>query len=341
MHIIIRFIKNWTLPISMVMGVISYFVYVNIHALDNTHQQMSDFISLAQPSLIFMMLFLAFCKVKPKELRPHAWQLKLIAVQSISFAILALPILYFPQLPGRVVIESAMICLICPTATAASVVTTRLQGNASSVISYTCVINLVAALLIPAIVSLIHSNPSSNISFIASFSAIICRVFPLLILPLILAFTVRYMLPRLHAFFVRIGYISFYLWAVTLTISIGITTKAIVHSHETIGDYIGIALVSAVTCILQFYLGRTIGRNHQEPIAGAQSLGQKNTAFAIWVSYTFMNPVTALAGGFYAVWHNIYNSYQLYQHSHTSLLSPIPTGQDKISTIKNKKTFIL
>ena len=26
-----------------------------------------------------------------------------------------------------------------------------------------------------------------------------------------------------------------------------------------------------------------------------------------------MSPVTALAGGFYAVWHNIVNSWQLYQ----------------------------
>ena len=98
-----------------------------------------------------------------------------------------------------------------------------------------------------------------------------------------------------------------------MAISIAIATKAIVHSHETAITYWGIGIVTIIACIVQFYLGRVVGRRHGEPIAGAQSLGQKNTAFAIWVAYTFMSPVTALAGGFYAVWHNIVNSWQLYQ----------------------------
>ena len=49
------------------------------------------------------------------------------------------------------------------------------------------------------------------------------------------------------------------------------------------------------------------------PSAPGKPLGQKNTVFAIWMGYTFMTPVTSVAGGFYSVWHNIYNSYQLYQ----------------------------
>ena len=137
MNSIIRFIKNWALPISMLVGVVSYFVYVNIHALDHTHQLMNDIISVVQPGLIFMMLFFAFCKVEPKALRPHGWQLKLIGIQTIAFILLATPIILFPTISGRVIIESAMICMICPTATAASVVATKLHGNTSCVVSYT------------------------------------------------------------------------------------------------------------------------------------------------------------------------------------------------------------
>ena len=47
-----------------------------------------------------------------------------------------------------------------------------------------------------------------------------------------------------------------------------------------------------------------------------QALGQKNTVFAIWFAYTFMTPVTAIAGGFYSVWHNIVNTWQLYRKNH-------------------------
>ncbi len=308
---IIRFIKNWTLPIAIVMGIVLYFVYVNIHALDGTHAFMNDFVGILQPMLIFMMLFLSFCKVNVKELRPHRWQLKLLAIQAFTFVGLAIPIIIYPQIQGRVIIESAMLCMICPTATAAAVVTNKLHGKISTVVSYTCIDNLMAAMLIPAVVSALHSE-TNDIGLIDSFTVIIGKVFPLLILPLMLALTVKFLMPKVHAFMARISYISFYLWAVALTLAIGVTTKALAHSHETIITYIGIAIVSALCCVIQFACGRFIGKHHGEPIAGAQSLGQKNTAFCIWVAYTFMNPVAALAGGFYSIWHNLINSYQLY-----------------------------
>ena len=309
---IIRFIKNWTLPISMITGVASYFIYVSIHALDSTHALMSDVVSVVQPALIFTMLFLAFCKVNPRALRPHRWQLKLLAIQALSFIVMAIPIICFPTIPGRVIIESAMVCMICPTATAASVVTDKLHGNGSYVVSYTCIINLVAALLIPAIVPLLHSS-SADMNFVTSFTIIIGRVFPLLMMPLILATVLRYLTPRLHHWFASKSGAAFYLWAIALALAIAVTTKAIVHSHEQLWEYFGIAIASALCCLVQFVLGRTIGRKHGDMIAGSQSLGQKNTAFAIWMAYTFMNPVTALAGGFYSVWHNVWNSYQLWK----------------------------
>lgn len=309
---IIKFIKNWTLPISMISGVLSYFIYINLHFLDNTHHTMNSVVNIVQPTLIFLMLFLAFCKVQPKNLRPHKWQMKLIGIQALSFCLMAIPILLNPDIPGRVIIESAMVCMICPTATAASVVTSKLNGNGSYVVSYTCIINMVAAILIPVIIPLLHSS-SNDMDFITSFTIIIGKVFPLLMLPLFLSFIVRYLFPRFHSYLVSISGLAFYLWAIALALAIAVTTKAIVHSHEALWEYIGIALVSAICCICQFAIGRFIGKRHGDKIAGAQSLGQKNTAFAIWMAYTFMNPVTALAGGFYSVWHNIINSYQLWK----------------------------
>lgn len=309
---VISFFRNWTLPISMITGVVSYFVYVSIPELDGTHKMVNDIVNFVQPALIFLMLLLAFCKVNPRDLRPHRWQLKLLAIQTLSFTLMAIPIILWPELPGRVIIESAMVCMICPTATAASVVTGKLRGNGSYVVSYTCVINLAAALLIPSIVPLLHSS-AADLGFTESFTIIIGRVFPLLMMPLLLAFILRYLFPRIHRYLVGISGMAFYMWAVALALAITVTTKAIVHSHEETWEYIGIALASALCCLIQFGLGRFIGRHHGDKIAGAQSLGQKNTAFAIWMAYTFMNPVTALAGGFYSVWHNIINSYQLWQ----------------------------
>ena len=78
-----------------------------------------------------------------------------------------------------------------------------------------------------------------------------------------------------------------------------------------LGFVLLIAGVSLLSCLLQFLIGRLVGVSYGEPISAAQALGQKNTVFAIWLAYTFLSPVTALAGGFYSVWHNVVNSWQL------------------------------
>jgi BASS family bile acid:Na+ symporter len=262
------------------------------------------------------MLFVSFCKVAPGELRPHRWMLKLLGIQVGSFTLMGLLIALMPDVPGRVVIESAMICMICPTATAAAVVTTKLHGNPSAVVSYTCLINLTASIAIPSVVSFIHEG-AGELDFLTSFTLIIGRVFPLLILPLLSAWFVRYMMPRFHRRILSYPDLAFYLWAVALSLAIGITVKAIVHSHESLLELILIALASLLTCLVQFYWGHSIGKKHHETIAGTQALGQKNTIFAIWMGYTFLNPVTAMAGGFYSVWHNVINSWQLWRE-HTT-----------------------
>lgn len=309
----IKFLKDWTLPISMLSGVLGYFLYVNIHALDGTHAFMNDFLSVFQPLLLFCMLFVSFCKVHPRDLRPRSWMLKLVAIQTLSFALIGMLIAFFPNISGRVVLESFIICMICPTATAASVVTSKLNGSASVVVSYTVVINLVASIVIPSVVPFMHEVGRGDMDFFTSFSLIIGKVFPLLIMPLLFAWMVRFLLPKFHEKILSQKDLAFNLWAVALALAIAITVKAIVHSNEGFWSLVGIAIASLVSCLVQFYLGHLIGKRHGETVAGTQSLGQKNTIFAIWMGYTFMNPVTAMAGGFYSVWHNVINSYQLYR----------------------------
>ena len=309
----LRRAKGWMLPIAMTFGVVAYFVYVNIPALDGTHALVSRAIGYVQPALLFCMLFVSFCRMSIKELKPRAWMLKLLAIQVVSFVAMGLLIVGMPDVAGRVVIESAMICMICPTATAAAVVTTKLHGNANVVVSYTCLINLAVSLLVPAMVPFLHEGAHAGMDFEMSFLLILAKVFPLLIMPLVVAWLVRHLFPRFHAFIMRQPNLAFNLWAVSLSLAIAVSVKALVHSEEGLWNMVGIAVASLVCCLAQFVLGRLIGRKHGEPVAGTQALGQKNTVFAIWMGYTFLNPVTALAGGFYSVWHNLVNSWQLWK----------------------------
>ena len=81
-----------------------------------------------------------------------------------------------------------------------------------------------------------------------------------------------------------------------------------------IATELGLVAASLISCLLQFWLGRKVGALYNDKITAGQSLGQKNTVLAIWMGYTFFTPITAVAGGFYSIWHNVINSYQLYQH---------------------------
>ena len=312
-----NFLRTWSLPIAMAGGVIMYLLYTNIPLFDGTHDFVSSVLAVVQPGLIFAMLFVTFCKVNIKELKPSKWHLWLLAFQLLSFIAISLSIAIVPDMPEtlRVLLEAAMMCLMCPTATAAAVITARLGGNSASLISYTMQINIAVALVAPLFLALSH--PVEGMSLASSFILIMGKVFPLLLLPLLCSEIVRRLLPRLHAVLVTKGRnLPFYLWLVALSLAIAMTSRAIAHSSLSIWVMAGIAAVSLVCCIVQFAFGRFIGRRNGELIAGGQSLGQKNTVFAIWFACTFLTPVTAIAGGFYSLWHNLVNTWQLYKYNH-------------------------
>ena len=308
---LLRFYKNWALPISMAAGVIAYLLYAALPLPAGTGAVVSRIVETLQPTLIFAMLFITFCKISPTELKPCRWHAWLMLIQVALFALLAGVLVLFPDIPGRLLIESAMICFICPTACAAAVVCAKLGGNAAHLTGYILLINLAGALIIPLIVPLV--NPHEGQTFVTTFLLVLRRVFPTLICPLMLAWGIRYTLPRLARRLQNTGDTAFYLWTVALTMAIGVTTRSIAHSQVPLPMFIGIALVALVCCWTQFTIGRRFGAPQDDRIAAGQAMGQKNTVFAIWMAYTFLTPVTAIAGGFYSVWHNCFNSYQLYK----------------------------
>jgi len=81
---------------------------------------------------------------------------------------------------------------------------------------------------------------------------------------------------------------------------------------EAVPDMIAIALLSALLCILQFVVGRKIGARYGDRISAAQSLGQKNTVLAIWLTLTWLNPMASVGPAAYVLWQNSINSAQLY-----------------------------
>ena len=266
-----------------------------------------------QPLLISLMLFLQFVKVSPASLHLRKWHGKLLLIQGSLFILTALLTAGVSSPTLRLLIECAMLCLICPTAAAAGVITDRLGGNLTETMTYIVLINALACLLIPFMVPLVR--PDASFSFFHSFLRLIVRVFSILLLPCAAAWGIRFLLPALQRRLEPLAPAAFYIWGVCLTFAMILATRALLLSGIPAGTGLLIGAVSLGCCLFQFALGRRLGRPYgsAESITAGQSLGQKNTGFLIWLGYSFLTPVTSVAGGFYAIWHNLVNSWELYR----------------------------
>lgn len=308
----LKFLKNWTLPVAMLAGVIGYFIFANFTFLEPTKPFMNWLIAVLTPSLIFTQLLLTFCKIELKELVPRTWHGWLLSIQAVSCGFIALLLIFYPMDESyKEVFEAAMVCLICPTATAAAVITGKLGGSASSLTTYTLLSNILAAIAVPLVFPLVE--PHADITFGAAFFKILSKVFPLLLAPFFIALVLRYYIPPMQKVLLKYHTLAFYLWAVALTIVMGQTTRSLANSTADVSVELMIAFVGLITCCVQFYLGKRIGGAYNDRISGGQALGQKNTVLAIWMAVTYLNPLASVGPGSYVVWQNIINSYQLWK----------------------------
>ena len=308
----VRFLKNWTLPVAMVTGTLVYFLFARTPFLAPAKPLINSVVSVLTPLLIFAQLLLTFCKVEVRDLKPKRWHGWLILFQLLACLLMALLLVYCPMnLVYHEVFEAAMVCLICPTATAAAVITGKLGGSASSLTTYTLLSNLLAAVTVPLVFPWVE--PHADVSFLTAFLKILSKVFPLLLCPFLLAWFLRVFVPRLHAWLLGFHDAASYLWGVALAIVSGQTVRSLVNSTAPVSVEWLIALAGLVTCCLQFYLGKRIGGHYKERISGGQALGQKNTVLAIWMAYTYLNPLASVGPGSYVLWQNIINSWQLWK----------------------------
>lgn len=298
MKSLLRFIKNWSLPLAMITGVVFYRFF--------------DKLSPVIPSLIFIMLLLTFSKLSPRKVRfspLHGWLVLIQTVGSVGVYLL---------LVGwdKTVAESALICVLAPTATSAAVVTGMLGGSVAALTTYTLICNLVVAVMAPLTFSLI--GPVGDATFWTSFGQISLKVLPLLVLPLAVAWSLQRWLPGVNRRITSLHGMAFYLWTIALIIVTARTVSFLVNQENlNIGMTVLIALVSLLICALQFFVGKRLGRRYKKTIAGGQALGQKNTVLAIWMAQSFLNPLSSLGPAAYVLWQNAFNSWQLYRRRKT------------------------
>lgn len=308
------FLRNWMLPIALALGISLYIVYRFVPALHPHGHILQGIASEGQRFLVSMMLFFQFIKVSPRDLKPRRWHFGAIVFQIGGFALMTALAALSKGETARILAECAMLCIICPTASAAGVITDRLGGDLAGNVTYLIMANAAATLLIPMIIPLV--NPSATLGFWAYVLRLAWKIFPILILPCLLAWLIRHLTPGLHRIMTLWAPASFYLWGLSLTMGMTLATRALAISRLGGWTIAGIVAVSLTAATVQFWTGRRLGRSGKDgsrknSITAGQALGQKNNGFLIWLGYNYLTPVTSVAGGLYAIWQNLFNSWEL------------------------------
>ncbi len=261
--------------------------------------------NIITPALIFLMLFVTFCRVRLRDLhfsRLHIWL--------ILFQVVMTPLSYYLFLPfGELVAQGAMVCFMAPVAMAAVAVGALLGGNVMTIAGYTLVCNFVIAFFAPYILDIYGSGE-------CTLTQILMRVVPLLLAPLAAAQTLKRVWKRAADWISKYSQMSFYMWLCSMAVTLARTTGFVIDVADTITLITALTLsgVALFACVTQYYIGHRIGVHYNDSVAATQSLGQKNTILAVWLAQSFLNPVSSIAPTAYIIWQNLVNSFQLYRH---------------------------
>jgi len=317
---ILRFLKDWTLPVAIAVGTVVYLTFDLVPALDEAGNVLGPIIDIIFPVTLFLTLFVTFCKVDFHQMRFHRWHFGILLAQVLLVALVVGAILLMNPNPNvdvhvvvdvKLLLEAILTCIIGPSAVAAPVVVGKLNGNISTMTTFTLLSSMASALMIPAVFPILE--PTADVAFLDAFLIILEKMLLVLLLPLVLGWLVQHYVGRLARWIASKSDLSFYLWCVSLSITTGVTVKNIVHSDASVWLLWWIAVTSLLLCFVQFLIGHVVGRHLGELVNSRQALFQKNTGLSIWVAYMYLNPVSSIGAGCYVLWQNIINSLELWQ----------------------------
>ena len=310
---IIRFLKDWTLPVAIAVGTVVYLLFYLVPFLDGVGDALGEVVDTIFPFMVFSTLFSTYCRIDFHQMRPHRWHVGVLLAQVVLVALNVWMIFRVEADPEQKLLwESVLTCIIGPAATAAPVVTAKIGGNINTMTAYVVISAFASALMIPAAFPLLERGVSAG--FWEMFFIILQKLAMVLVAPLVLGWCVQHYAKRLCAWIVSIPDLSFYLWAAQLAVTSGVTVRNIVHSDAALRTLLMIAVLSLILCLALFLIGRWIGSRLGDEIDGGQASFQKNTALSIWVAYVYLNPVASVGAGCYVLWQNIINSLELWQY---------------------------
>ena len=277
-----RLLKEYGLFGSILLGIIAY--------------RPLSVLSPMIPYVLMTMLFFTFSRIAPQDIRPRPIHLTLIVTQ-IALALGGYFLVRYLPVPfAEIYAQAVLMCFLCPVAAAAPVIVGLLGGSIAIVTSYV-VINCQGTLL-------------------QSMAHVLVGVLPIVMIPLLTAFGIRWRLPSLHAKVRSLSSASLYIWIFLLSLVIANTVHFVAQERQGVATMIIVlVLIGLVTCIIQYSVGKAMSKKVLgESVTIGQALGQKNSSISIWMIQSYLNPIASVSQAAYSIFQNIFNALQVIHH---------------------------
>ena len=307
---ILDFLKQWSLPCSALAGALIYLIFAYVPVLAPVGEVCEPVLTGMLPMVLFALLFVTFCKIQLHDLRPRKWHFWLQFIRICLSGAVVWLISLTSDASVKLILEGVFICVICPTAAAAPVITEKLGGSIASLTIYTIIANVVTSIIIPLFFPMVERG--ADVGFLAASCMVLRNVTTVLVVPLALALVCRKVFPKFTARIKNIKDLAFYMWCFNLAIVTGLTIRNILHAEVSGWVLAMLLLLPLGVCLLLFSIGKGVGYCYGDSISAGQALGQKNTIVGIWLTITFLNPLAAVAPGAYVLWQNVVNAWQLW-----------------------------
>ena len=269
------------------------------------------------PWIISAMLFFAVLNMPLRAVAPRPKHLVLLALHlGLGGGLYLLLSLWNP-----LIATSLFMCFLAPAATAAGAMTSLMEGDTGFATGYTILTHGLICFLAPFLLPLLDDH--SQLPFWTLSGQIALLVARMVILPITLAWLVRYLMKRRGRTPGPHRTLTYWLWLSSLIFILG---KAVAFVSEEGGGnpllLVASFGVGFLACALQFTLGPPLSKwIGVEEVACRQAMGQKNTALALWLCISFMHPLVAPGIAGYIAWQNFFLTYYMNRYLRQSTRS--------------------
>ena len=190
----------------------------------------------------------------------------------------------------------------CPSGVSANVMTFLSKGDTALSVTVCSLNTIIAPALTPALFFLIAGSltPVDKVGMIID-------VFKVVLLPVGIGLFLNVKIPN------QIDKIRAYLPGLTTVIMIGVISAGIALNAKNLATvaliaFVAVALLNGVGYLCGYFGARLFGMNLYKSKAITYAVGMENSSLAMVLALAHIDPVAALPGAIYSMWHNITGS---------------------------------